>query len=46
MNCHKASARDTLIVGLLLGVSRNGLSFIEQRLYDFDMSAALTPGPF
>jgi hypothetical protein len=37
----KASARGTSIVDLLVDVSRDGLSSIEQRLYDLDMSNLL-----
>jgi hypothetical protein len=37
----KASARGTSIVDLLVEVSRDGLSSIEQGLYDLDMSNLL-----
>ena len=37
----KASARGTSIVDLLVGVSQDGLSSIERRLYELDMSRLL-----
>jgi hypothetical protein len=37
----KTSARGSSIVDLLLGVSQDGLSSIERRLHDLDMSSSL-----
>jgi hypothetical protein len=37
----KASTRGTSIVDLLVGVSHDGLSSIERRLYELDMSSSL-----